>query len=104
MNKHLIFDKKSEQIITVSDILTNRENAMEWNKILRKYLEPDYDCVWEDQPIPVSNLFYFDKDAITFVYQKYEIACGANGVIHITVPFSAIKDYVKPDFTAEYLL
>ena len=104
-NTHLIFDKNSEQIITVSDILNNRENAAEWDQILRKHIktnDPD-NCVWDDPLIPVSDIFYFDKETITFVYQKYEIACGADGVIRITVPFSTISDYVKPDFKAKYL-
>ena len=96
--KYITFDKKSEQIIMISDILINREDTSEWDEILRNYLKTHNDCV-DEAPIPVSDVFYFDEQNITFVYQKYEIACGADGVVHITVPFSAIKSYLKTEFT-----
>jgi len=101
--KYITFDKNSGQIIIISDILKNKDNnKAEWNKTLRKYVE-DYDCVWEEGLIPVSDVFYFDKQTITFVYEKYEIACGDDGCVHITVPFSVIKNYLKTDFIAKYL-
>ena len=77
------------------------ESNREWNQILRKYVKND--CL-KDDPIPISDTFYFDQQSITFVYYPiHEIAPYSCGIIHITVPFSAIGKYLKPEFIKKYL-
>jgi len=100
-NKYVTFDKNNEQVIKLSDVLKSTENTTEWNRILRKYVKTRNDCV--EDPIPISEFFYCDTQSITFVYGKYKIACGADGVVHITVPFSEIRSYLKYEFIDKYL-
>lgn len=99
--EYITFDKNTEQQIKVSDILKNREDRTFWDGILRKYANT-HNCL-NDEPIPTSDRFYFDKRTITFIYGKYEIACGADGIVRITVPLSEIRDYLKPQFVERYL-
>ena len=100
--EYITFDKNTERQIKVSDILKNREDKTFWNGILRKYVDTYNNCL-NDEPIPTSDRFYFDKRTITFIYGKYEIACGADGIVRITVPLSEIRDYLKPQFVERYL-
>lgn len=100
--EYITFDKNTEQQIKVSDILKNREDKTFWDGILRKYANTHNNCL-NDESIPTSDRFYFDKHTITFIYGKYEIACGADGIVHITVPLSEIRDYLKPQFVERYL-
>lgn len=98
----IAFDKNTEQRIKASDILKNPEDTNSWDEILRKYVDTDNIGI-NDNPIPISDSFYFDDRAITFVYGTYVIAGGADGIIHITVPFSEISDYLKLQFIESYL-
>ena len=98
----IAFDKNTEQRIKASDIMKNPEDTNFWDKILRKYVDTDNIGI-NDNPIPISDSFYFDDRAITFVYGTYVIAGGADGIIHITVPFSEISDYLKLQFIESHL-
>ena len=94
----ITFDKNTEQVIKIYDILKdNTKNASEWNRILRKYAITQNNCL-NDEPIPISEIFYFNRESITLVYNKYEIACGADGVIGITLPLYEIRSYLKDEF------
>ena len=39
---------------------------------------------------------YPDGDALTFVYQQYEIACYADGMPSFTLPLEEIDPYLTP--------
>jgi hypothetical protein len=98
----ITFDKNTEQVIKIYDILKDNTNASELNSILRKYAITQNNCL-QAEPIPISEIFYFNKESITFVYDKYKIACGADGVINITLPLSEIRSYLKDEFYEKYL-
>lgn len=98
----ITFSINREQVIKLSDILKDHKNETEWNTILRKYAVTQNNCLNTD-PIPVSENFYFNREFITFVYDKYKIACGADGVINITVPLYEIRSYLNDDFFEKYL-
>lgn len=46
----------------------------------------------------VTDNFYFVDGGIIFVYNPYEIASYATGVIKICIRFDKIKNYLTPDF------
>jgi clan AA aspartic protease (TIGR02281 family) len=100
--KYLTFNKQKEQPIKVSEIFNDINNTLFWNAILRKYADTK-SCSLYDDAISLSENFYFDKHTITLIYNRYEIASGACGVIRITLPFSAIVDYLEPSFIKTYL-
>jgi len=100
---YLTFDKNKERLISLSDMLKDgQRNNKEWHQILKRYAITHNGQIENDE-IPISNSFYFDKNAVTFVYQKYEISMGADGVVHIRVPFTNIWEYLKPEFIDQYL-
>ena len=38
----------------------------------------------------VTENFYFDKDGLHFVYNSYEIACGATGDVEVLIDLKAL--------------
>lgn len=48
--------------------------------------------------IPLNDNFYFDKEALYFLYNQYEITAYAAGPVLIRIPFSAIKPLMKSEF------
>ncbi len=42
-----------------------------------------------------NYIFYFDKDNLIIIYQPYEIASFAAGVVKIPIPLEKISDYLK---------
>ncbi|MDR2963314.1 MAG: RsiV family protein [Bacteroidales bacterium] len=105
--RHLTFNRNTEEILTIQDVLKKGIGKYALHDILLKYADVEIDT--EDSitfpegkiPIPEYGDFYFDLNSITFVYRKYEIACGAAGIVHITVPWVEIRKYVNKDFAKE---
>ena len=92
------FDLKTNAVIQLSDIFKDI-NKVDWNKILMKnFKNPDQKEMLLVDKIPVNNNFYFDSQNITFVYNQYEITAYAAGVVGISIPFSELKPYLKPEF------
>ena len=92
------FDLKNNKTIQLSDIFKDI-NKVDWNKILMKnFKNPDQKEMLLVDKIPVNNNFYFDSQNITFVYNQYEITAYAAGVVEISIPFSELKPYLKPEF------
>lgn len=70
-------------------------------KYIKTYLDSDnqemiFDEEFYKHPFPRKDPFITDK-GIRFVYQKYEMAAGAAGVIDVTIPFSEIADYMSEE-------
>lgn len=107
---YLTFDKNTEQILTISDVLKKTQNNKEWDEILRKRAGVviinsmssggEMMPVYGDEMIPVSKNFYFDKNSITFVYDENELS---SGIVYIRIPYYSIWEYLKPKFIKEYL-
>ena len=92
------FDLKNNKTIQLSDVFMDI-NKVDWNKILMKnFKNPDQKEMLLVDKIPVNNNFYFDSQNITFVYNQYEITAYAAGVVEISIPFSVLKPYLKPEF------
>lgn len=49
------------------------------------------------EDIVPNNNFWLNEEGIHYAYNQYEIAPYAMGVIHVTVPFSALSDIMLPD-------
>ena len=96
-----IFDIKNRKPVLLEDIIINTDEET-WSSTLMNKL-PDEDGNIADMllvdTISLTDNFYFDNEGITFVYNKYEIAAYAAGVIYIKIPFKDIKGLLTPDFT-----
>lgn len=96
------FDLKNNKVISQNDIFQN-PNDKSWNDILMKnFTNKDQKQMLLVDKIELNDNFYFDQNQITFIYNQYEIAAYAAGVVHITIPFSSIKDKLKPEFIKMY--
>lgn len=96
------FDLKKEKVIGLQDLF-NDPQKMDWHKILSSHFDdPDQKEMLLVDKIPVNNNFYFNNKEITFVYNQYEITAYAAGVVMITIPFSELKPFLKPDFVTQY--
>jgi hypothetical protein len=97
------FDLKNNKPVLLENIIKNVEDET-WSKILKeKFLagegEDGEDMLFSIDDIPLTDNFYFGKTGITFVYNTYEIAPYAAGLIHIEIPFSSeIEKMLEPDF------
>lgn len=91
-------DLINNKVIQLTDLFTDVNN-IDWNTLLAKHItnKEQKEMLLVDK-VPVNHNFYFDDKNITFVYNQYEIAAYAAGQIYISVPFSELKPYLKPDF------
>lgn len=61
-------------------------------------LEFTDDYFFDRDSIQATDNFVLDKDKITFVYNPYEIACYAVGVVSIPVSYKKLSPYLQPWF------
>lgn len=96
------FDLKKNKTVELEDIFNNF-SEMDWNGILANHFDNDdqKEMLLVDK-IPVNRNFYFNQKEITFVYNHYEITAYAAGVVEITIPFSELKNNLKPEFIKRY--
>lgn len=88
-----VADLKNQSILQLSDIVA--ATKINWQPILLKHVDRE---LLFDENITANKNFYFDNQSLTFIYNQYEIAPYAAGIIEIKLPFSEIKQYLKPEF------
>lgn len=60
--------------------------------------ETDIKAYKETHPFEVSQVMYFDKKGIVFVYQPYQIASYAAGMPTLTLSYDKINHLLKPQY------
>jgi len=58
---------------------------------------PLTEYLFENRLMPNDN-FYFTNKGIGFLYNPYEIAAYALGQINVFIPYTELKQYIRPDF------
>ena len=102
---YTMFDLKTGKEILLENIIKNPEDEA-WDRVLKDKLAAEYGDIENMllvDTIPLSVNFYFDEKGITFVYNQYEIASYAAGVISIQIPFKKIENLLTPDFIKRVL-
>lgn len=98
-------DLKRKKVLALNDVLT-KAGIEKLPALLEKYFKIQRGVPQEKtlqdaglfiDTIPVNENFMISPGNIMFNYIPYEIASYADGEIKITVPFSEIEAYVKPD-------
>lgn len=56
----------------------------------------------ESRDVKAHDTFYLDKKGITYVYNPYEIASYAEGLIEVFVPFDRVRALLKPGVLKHY--
>jgi len=79
-----------------SDIFTADSATL--SALLTKEAEKIYGLTLSVKSVPYNSNFYFDNAGITFSYDPYEIASFAEGQILVFIPYSELKDMLKPSF------
>lgn len=94
------FDLKNNKVIQIKDIVYFPK--IDWNKILmesfKKNVPKDQQDMLLEKQIPVNNNFYFDDKNIYFVYNQYEIAAYAAGVITIPISWESLNGNYDKEF------
>ena len=75
--------KDCEVVVTTDELLAENLQVEDVNRI----------------PLP-SNPPYFTKDGLCFIYQQYEIACYAVGLVSFTVPYAKIRPLLTEEAAA----
>ena len=99
-SRHVYFDFKNSRVLTLNDILRPGWKAA-LTKAVRERAESSTDCLMVDvNNIELSDNWVVYPGALTFVYPKYAIACGADGNVEIEVPLSAFEGFLKDGYSA----
>lgn len=98
-------DLKRKKVLTLDDVVT-KKGIEKLPALLEKYFKIQRGVPQEKtlqdaglflDTIPVNENFMISPGSIMFNYVPYEIASYADGEIKITIPFSEISDFIKPD-------
>jgi len=110
LEMYSVFDLQTNKMLETTDVFKDVNDEQLYaifTQYLEKYLEgAEYtledvkDFLIYADKIPISDNFYFNETEIAFVYNQYEIAPYAVGVIYVIIPFAEIGDYLQPSFSA----
>lgn len=105
----LNFSKRTGHILLVEDIFdTTREEEI--LNVMLKQLLKDKECTTREELMEKTSLLAFGelfltpnfklgKDSITFCFGQYEIGPYSSGITYITLPYKALKPYMKTETT-----
>lgn len=95
-HNYLTYDTQRDHVVTLEDILIDpeliRPYILESIKLKFDYTEEDL-FLPEDNIPNVPNVFYFENGMLHLVYQVYEIASFAQGVIDVPLFYHYSEDY-----------
>lgn len=102
-HNYMTYDTELDKIVTLEDVLLDpeliRPYILKSIELKHGYLPEDL-FLPEDNVIPIPNLFYFEDGLLHLVYQPYEIASYAQGVIE--VPIFYPHDKSLPEYLTSY--
>lgn len=102
LESYKTFDLNTNKVLTQNDIFKNPADPAWSNIMMSHFTNKDQKEMLLVDKIPLNNNFYFDNQKITFVYNQYEVAAYAAGVVPITLKFDEIKDKLKPEFLKRF--
>ena len=96
---NLVFDMKTGDQVLSEDIFTE-ESADILPGLLMKHVASAFDDPSGAEYLLVSEILPSDnlritEDGITFIYNPYEIAAYAAGIIRITIPWDELQDILR---------
>lgn len=95
---YLTYSIKENKILTLENMLTSK-GLKKLPEILSTAAQNSDQALYNYNPEPSNNFYiddYSDDYSIVFVYDPYEIACYAAGIVEIRVSYWSIKDYLTP--------
>ncbi|MDD5098421.1 MAG: DUF333 domain-containing protein [Candidatus Pacebacteria bacterium] len=108
------YDLKNRKILNLSDIFDSSKNYIQMisDKSIQYLLklnetESFSDKEWiEEGASPIKQnykIFTFNKDAIVFYFDEYQVAPYSSGRQQVIIPFSEIKNLLNAEFISNYI-
>ncbi len=95
-NSYICYDTKQGKVLTLDDLFTDKDKLLE---LIKKCLSVDSMAPLYGQELPemlkriyVSDNFKIEESKISFVYNPYEIACFATGIVEVPIYFFEFTD------------
>lgn len=98
-------DVQNKKVLKLSDVISADSTRLQpiVEKAFRKQqgLKPtdSLNTILFENHLATTQNFYYTNKGIGFYYFPYEVAAYAFGPIQVFVPFTDLKQYLKPDFT-----
>ena len=95
-HNYITYDTELDKVVTLEDVLIDPELIRPHilNSIELKYQYTPEDLFLPEDNIPnVPNVFYFENGMLHLVYQVYEIASFAQGVIDVPLFYHYNEEY-----------
>ena len=100
----ICFDMTQKKEMQLTDIISI--DSVSLQKLVEKNFrtmsglkasQPLNEILFENK-LPANDNFYFTNKGIGFVYQPYEVAAYAMGMIYVFIPYTDVKQYLNPQF------
>lgn len=96
LEQFIVFDKNNNQFFT-GDIFKDIDSPA-LLALVNTYVRRGQYGFGDAERVPESIMP--EETKLTIIYPKYEIACGAEGNVHISIPYSKLLSYLTPEFRA----
>ena len=90
---HINFDKKSGMVFDNNNSF-KQSQIPEVIRIINQYIDAKNETYEHTDLIPD---FYLTSLGFTFVFNPYAIACYAEGIVEVDIPYSALAPYLSED-------
>lgn len=87
-----------EEVFNIND-----ENKDEFLALLSAYLKPQKERLYMFPIDTLPNSFFLSEDGIIFMWNEYEIAPYASGMITAKIGFNEIKKWIKDGVVKDYI-
>ncbi len=106
MTKGVTFDIVSNKVLSFETMYINNINVVNatLNRLIEQYVEDNnlseilYPFEKGQLPLPYKDNFYLTKKGVTYIYNPYEIAPFAAGIINIPIPYEKLLDILSDHF------
>ena len=98
-------DVTNSRVILLSDLFSDDAYIDMLNSKLEKLSEDSmYSDLWEKPQITdeQNEYFYFDDKGLVIFYPPYELSYYARGFVELTIPYSELYGYLKPEYSVLY--
>lgn len=96
---YLTFDKQASRIWSIQDAFLPQKRK-QLLRLVNRRIEKRIKQNTALLPATALTTFYPNKQGITFVFQPYEVASYAEGIVEINVPYAELTGMLHPDFKA----
>ena len=101
------YNMKQKKQMQLGDVLSidsaSLQKIVEKNFRARSGIKPNQpmtEILFENN-LPANDNFYFTNKGLGFIYQPYEVAAYAVGILYVFIPYTDLKPYLNPQFAQQ---